>query len=120
MITLSYGYKKPQNPDTGDIVFPDLEDNWQQVNDHTHDGVDSALLAVQLQTISASGWTAIPAQPGTSSKLITVPTGFNYDECQIDFRLATGEMIYPSIARVSATQYTIYTNSVQAFVAIYR
>lgn len=117
MITLSKGYKKPQNPDTGDIVFPALEQNWQQVNDHNHDGSNSQFLAVVLQSITGA-WTAVAN--GTSSKLITLPTGLTYDNCQIQFRLATGEFVYPSIARVSSTTYTIYTNNPQNYVAVYR
>ncbi len=117
MQTLSKGYKKPQNPDTGDVVFPALEANWQLVNDHNHDGVTSQLLAATLQSITGA-WTNVGN--GTYSKLITVPTGFNYDQCQIDFRLATGEFVYPSITRVSTTQYTLFTNNQQNYIAIYR
>lgn len=47
MDVLSYGYKKPQDGDTGDVFFPAIEDNIQRVNDHTHDGVNSAFIASQ-------------------------------------------------------------------------
>lgn len=62
MQTLTYGFKKPQVTDKGAIVFPALEANWQQVNDHNHDGVNSAL-------ISASN--ILPSQTGNAGKFLT-------------------------------------------------
>lgn len=47
MITLSYGYEKPQNGDTGDVFFPALERDIQRLNDHTHDGVNSPFISAQ-------------------------------------------------------------------------
>jgi hypothetical protein len=41
MQTLSYGYFKPDTGDKGSVFFPKLELNWQRVNDHDHDGVNS-------------------------------------------------------------------------------
>jgi hypothetical protein len=60
MLTLSYGFKKPQVPDQGGVVFPALEANWQQVNDHNHDGVNSALIA----------GLSLPTQTGNSGKFL--------------------------------------------------
>lgn len=47
MITLSYGFEKPVNGDTGDVFFPALERDIQRLNDHTHDGVNSPFISAQ-------------------------------------------------------------------------
>lgn len=106
MNTLSYGYNKPQSPDTGDIFFPGLEANWQQVNDHNHDGGTSAPLASQTQTTST--WSA--TTNGTYRQLMTVPTGLSYDTCQVWVKRSTGEACYPTLERASSTTFYIYTN----------
>lgn len=121
MITLSYGYKKPQNPDTGDVVFPAMELNIQKLNDHTHNGTDSAPLASQTQTISSGSWLAAPVGGGLYRQLVTIPSGLSIDTCSIWFRLSSGETIYPTIERQSTTQYYIYINdSSKSVTAFYR
>lgn len=108
MITLSYGYKKPQNPDTGDVFWPALEANIQALNDHTHDGVTSAPLATRQVTLLAANWVA--TANGTYRQLVTVPAGLSYDTCQVWVRRSTGEVCYPTIERVSGTTFYLYTN----------
>lgn len=109
MITLTYGYKKPINPDTGDIVFPALEGDIQQLNDHNHDGANSAPLATQTVSALAANW--VTGVAGVSYKqLITVPTGLSFDTCNTWVKRSTGEMAYPTIERVSATTFYLYTN----------
>lgn len=108
MQTLSYGYKKPQNPDQGDVWFPAMEQNVQQVNDHAHNGTDSAPLATRQQSILAANWVAVAN--GTYRQLCTVPTGLQFDTCDIWVRRSTGEVAYPTIERVSATTFYLYTN----------
>jgi hypothetical protein len=120
---LSHGVYKPATPDTGDIWFPAMATNMQILNDHTHNGTDSALLASTTQSISSGSWGA-PTN-GTYTQTITLPTvngvPMQYDSIQIEFRLSTGERVNPSISRASATTYTIKTidNSL-SYVAIYR
>lgn len=113
MLTLSFGFKKPQTNDKGPIVFPALEANWQQVNDHDHDGANSKKLNAQsiqaaTQTLLAANWVA--TSDGNYRQLVTVAAGFDYDEVQIGFRLPTGEYIVPTTERVSDTQFWAYTN----------
>ena len=43
-ITLSNGYIKPEDGDTGAVWFDALEDNIQRVNDHNHDGSNSEIV----------------------------------------------------------------------------
>lgn len=121
MQTLSYGYKKPVNPDTGDIVFPALEQDIQQLNDHNHDGVTSAPLASTSQNILPGAWAAAPIGGGLYRQLVTMPGTLQYDNVDIWFRLSSGEFVYPSIERASANTYYIYTNdNTLTYVARYR
>lgn len=113
MNTLTYGYLQPENPDTGDATDAAQTANWAQVNNHVHDGQTSALLGIITQSILSSNWTAIAGISGIYTQTITLPTipgsvpQLSYDTCQIFWKLSSGEYIYPSITRVSTTQYTI-------------
>lgn len=121
MNTLSYGYLQPTNPDTGDIFFPAIASDIAQLNNHNHDGVTSAPLATQTQTIASANWTSAPIGGGLYQQTITVPTGLSYDSCQIWFKLSTGQYVFPSVSRVSSTQYILFTNdNTQTYSAFYR
>lgn len=108
MQTLSKGYKKPQSPDTGDLVFPALEADIQQMNDHAHNGTDSQPLATRQQTVVHAAWVAQGG--GTYRQTITVPTGLSYDTCDIWVQRSTGERVYATMVRISTTQFYLYTN----------
>ena len=96
-----------------------MESNIQQTNDHAHNGTDSQLLAITSQDITAGAWVATTG--GTYRQAVTVPTGFSYDSCSILFKLSTGEIIFPSVERISSTQYYVYTNDNSlAYKAYYR
>lgn len=110
MITLSKGYKKPQNPDTGDQWFPALELDIQMLNDHNHDGLTSQPLATLSQSILAANWVTAPQGGGLYRQLLNVPSGLSYDTCDIWVLRSTGERAYPSIERASSTQCYIYVN----------
>ncbi len=121
MLTLTMGYKKPQNPDTGDVFFPALENNIQQLNDHAHNGVNSQLLASTSQTVQSASWAAAPIAGGVYRQLITAPTGYSIDQCEMWFKLSSGETVYPAIERQSSTTYYIYTNdNSKTYTAFYR
>lgn len=121
MITLSMGYKKPQYPDTGDVWFPAMEQNIQQVNDHTHNGTNSQLLASTTQTIASGSWLAAPIGGGVYRQLVTMPAGYSFDQCEIWFQLSTGEVVLPSVERQSSTTFYIYTNdNSKTYKAFYR
>lgn len=114
MLTLSYGYKKPQSNDKGPVVFPALEDNIQQLNDHTHDGTDSAKLPSSsveavTQAISAASWTLVSG--GLYKQTVTLPGGIDYDKISITIHDdATGHLLYLTIEKVSSSQYDVYIN----------
>ncbi len=109
MNTLSYGYKKPINPDTGDVVFPALETDIQQLNDHAHNGVDSAPLATKTISVVSGNWGS-DLGGGTYRQTLTLATGFSYDTCEMWVKRSTGERCYPTLVRVSSTQVYLYTN----------
>lgn len=110
MQTLPYGYLLPENPDTGDVVFPALEANWVQVSGHDHDGVNSAPLASSTASIAAGDWLVAPIGGGVYYQAITIPNPFLYDTCQMWFTLSTGQYTYPTIERVTNSEFRIYTN----------
>jgi len=122
--TLSYGYKKPESGDKGSSLFTNLEDNIQRLNDHTHNGTNSQKLPAQsiegvTQTISSGSWVA-NGPTGHYRQQVTMTAGFDFDLVGISFRLTTGEVIFPTVERVSDTQYFIYTiDNTLSFVAVY-
>jgi len=111
MQTLSYGFLKPQKSDTGDVFFPAMETNIQKMNDHTHDGTNSSLPGSTAQSILAVSWVAAPIGGGLYRQAVTVPSGHSYDTSDIWFKLSTGEAVYPSTERITASSYYIYTNN---------
>lgn len=124
MQTLSYGFLLPETGDLGPVVFPALEANIQQLNDHTHDGTNSSLLTAASiagipVAIPSGSWAAF-GPTGHYRQLVTLPAGFSYDTVQISFRLSTGEYLTPQVEKVSATQYYIYSiDNTLSFVACY-
>lgn len=107
--TLSKGYKKPSNPTTGDLWFPAMEDNIQLMNDHVHDGATGTFTPADTATVSSGSW---GSDLGGSSyrQTITVPDSRNYDDVRIEVRDSTGVMCYPTIEKINATTFYIYTN----------
>lgn len=113
MLTLSYGLKKPQAGDQGTALFTALEGDIQQLNDHDHNGTNSAPLPAQSvlgvqQTIASGSWVA-NGPTGHYRQLVTVPAGFDFDKVHISMRTSTGIYVYPTIEKVSTTQYYVYT-----------
>ena len=114
MLTLTYGFKKPQSQDKGPVVFPALEQNIQQLNDHTHNGTDSAPLApastlAVTQVLTPAGWVAT-AIPGLFSRVVTAPAGINLNNVQMSFRLSDGSVFLPTVRVLSSTQYELFIN----------
>lgn len=122
MITLSFGYKKPSAPDGGAVVFPAMEDNIQRLNDHTHNGTDSApipgsSIVGASQAIPAGSWVSLGG--GHYRQQVTLPAGYDYDKQAISFRLSTGDYVYPTVEKISATQFWVYTiDNTVSYVAV--
>lgn len=115
--TLSYGYIKPQTGDKGSSFFPVLEQNIQQVNDHTHNGTNSAPLtpasvASVAQTLLAANWVLVSG--GLYRQLVTMPGSFQFENQFMRFLLNTapyvGHEIYPSLEKVTANTFYVYIN----------
>jgi hypothetical protein len=116
---LSTGLRKPANPDTGDTFYQDMADAIQRLNDHTHNGADGQLLAITSQNILAAAWVATSG--GTYRQLVTLPGTLTYDTITIEWRLSTGERVHPTVERVSATTFYVYTNdNTLQYKALYR
>lgn len=110
MLTLSFGFKKPQTNDKANVVFPALEANFQQLNDHDHDGsnskkLDGASMESTVVTVTSAGWSALG--DGYYEQTVNVPTGIDYDKATVQVKLSTGEIFYPKVTRVSAAQIKI-------------
>lgn len=117
MLTLSYGYLKPQTGDKGSVFFPALELDIQQLNDHIHDGITSAKLTAQSivgvsGALVAADWVATTG--GTYRQLVTTPPSISFDDYGFQFVITngadTGTVIHPTIVKVSNTTYYIYVN----------
>lgn len=114
MITLSFGFQLPETPDQGDIVFPALEANIQQVNDHDHNGtntskLNSGSLVPLAQSIPSGSWVLVAN--GIYSQTVTLPASLSYDSTAFTVRLETSlDIVHPTIEKVSASQYEVFTN----------
>lgn len=123
MITLSYGYKKPETSDKGSIFFPALEDNIQQLNDHTHNGSDSSPISAlsvtpEIATVLAAAFSNI--SPGVFRATVTVPGGKLVDNYVISVKdPTTKELIYLRTEKLNSTQFYLYTSVVQNFEVSY-
>jgi len=114
MLTLSFGFKKPETNDSGSVVFPALESNIQKMNDHTHDGANSSKIPSSSITkvttsILSAGWVLVAN--GIYKQTVTLPGAVSYDTTKIVFKLtATGHEVFPTVEKVSASQYDVFLN----------
>lgn len=114
--TLSYGYKKPVTGDKGSVFYPDLEFDIQRLNDHNHDGSNSAILTSTsvtsvVQTVTNAGWAAVSGQPGTYKQNVTMSAGIAFDTHAIQIRNnSTKEMLYLSVTKTGTNAFDVYIN----------
>lgn len=132
MTPSTYGYRIP---DTGDLAkgangwFASIVYNFERLDDHNHDGVNSALLALAsfspyTATIAAAGWSV----SGSGYKqTISAPAGlteFNNYNAKFVFTAPVGkvgEIAYLHYDRISATSIDVYCNDNTAeFTAYFR
>ena len=135
MLTLSYGYFKPETNDKGSVWFPALEDNFQRLNDHNHDGDNSSFLTPisitkMTGSIAVLDWTNDGG--GNYSVVVTVPAAisgasspFNdISYYNVVFRDATaggtlGDVLLLGMERESATTFTVRSNQNIAVAILY-
>jgi hypothetical protein len=114
MQTLSYGYKKPDKGDKGSVFFPALEDNITLVNNHSHNGTNSAkldsnALSLTTQALASVNWVLVGG--GTYRQAVVIPNGMLWDNKILLFRdSVTYEQLYLSTENISTTQYYVYIN----------
>lgn len=114
MHTLTYGRQVPDSGDRGNTLFTALEDNIIADDAHNHDGVNSPALTAQsligiTDTILAASWTTYGGPIGHYRQLVTMHTGFLFDNTKIGFRTTAGAYIYPTVERVTNLTYYVYT-----------
>lgn len=113
MLTLTYGFKKPEANDKGPTIFPAMEQNIQQLNDHTHDGSNSPRLnassvATVSQTVPKAGW--LDLTNGNYHQQVTMLPGFSYDTSVLSFRNPDGSYVYPSVTKISPSVFDVTSN----------
>lgn len=112
--TLSYGFVKPQDGDKGDVFWDALEDDIQQLNDHNHNGTNSAKLTSASMTavtsaIASGSWGALTA--GLYSQVVSMPAGQDFDDYAIEFRNSgDNSVVHPSVEKVTDATYRVYVN----------
>lgn len=122
MLTLSYGFKKPENGDLSEVWFQELANNVQLLNDHTHNGVNSSKISATgvnalTQTLPNTGWVAFG---DIYSQSVTLPSSQLYDGYMVSFKSTAGGVVFLSPVKTSSTTYTIYSNdSTLGLVAYY-
>lgn len=123
MQTLTYGYLKPQTGDKGSVFFPALEFDIQQLNDHAHNGINSAPIAsgnivATTQNLSAASWVSVGG--GTYRQLVTMPGSLQYDNFIIGAKIDSSEdQFYPTLEKVTANTFYIYINDNSKDVTVY-
>ena len=121
MLTLTFGYKLPEDGDKGSVFFPALAFDIQRLNDHDHDGSNSTKLTAQSvgalidsTSIVAAAWVAVAGQPGTFKQTVIMPPNTDFDSYGLYFQVKNGvnigQIISPSIVKVAAATYDIFTN----------
>jgi hypothetical protein len=114
MQTLTYGMKIPETGDAGSVFFPALEDNFEQLDIHTHNGTNSPRLTAGssdavTQTVAAAGWVA--TTNGTYRQLLTIPGTLSaFDSVRPSFRNSTGDYLYLNTEKVTSNTYYVYIN----------
>ena len=121
MQTLSYGYKKPQAADTGDVFYPAMSSNMDLINNHSHDGSTSAPLSASNQTIQNSSWVSVGGSPGIYEQTFSLAVGFNAYQIDIWFFDSNNNSVHLEYVVASSSSITVYTNnSSETYTAYYK
>ena len=119
MQVLSKGWKLPDTGDFGDSWFQALEDNINQSNTHSHNGIDSEKISSisfvsEVSTILAASF--VDQLNGYYRSLVTIPGGALLDTLAITIKdPTTKDQVFLKLQKVSDTTFYIYTNTVQDF-----
>jgi hypothetical protein len=115
--TTTYGYTLPANGERG-TWWDQLKANWQRMNDHNHEGVNSTKITPKAitkatQQIAAASWVATSG--GLYTQTVTLPTGYLFSTgLSVKFYVYTGGNITDEVAmtpvRASDSTYTLEIN----------
>ena len=113
--TLSFGYLNPEVGDSAKEWQDAINPTIQQLNDHTHDGIDSSTISpasiTKFSTAILSGnW--VSDGGGNFSQVVTAPpqvTEVN-DFYIKTHNTANGDVLYPSVERVTAGSFRVRVN----------
>ena len=123
MITLSKGFKLPETGDFGDVWFPALEDNIQQLNDHTHNGVDSEKLVssdLEVSIVTALVGSFTDQGNGYYRATVLCPGGQAAANFRVSMRDPTSyEPIFGKIELAAVASVYVYLNSPQTVEVIF-
>jgi len=104
MEILSYGYKLPEDDDT--YFWDYLRFTIQQLNDHSHNGTDSAAIGRIVERYN-SGWSTYGGQ---YRKQIGLPNNLQFDNVRIFVReWSTKTQIHPTIIKNNDTSLFLYS-----------
>lgn len=114
MRVTTYGFKVPELNDNGSVVADAIEDTIDQLDAHSHNGVNSVLLnlnavVTQSQTISPSDWETVTA--GVKyRKAMTMPVGVEFDKNPPRFfHATTGSELLLSAAKTGTGAFEVFT-----------
>lgn len=122
MQVLSYGFLLPESGDRGANLWAALESDITKLNNHNHDGSNSAQLTKSAivgvsQTISSSGWSAVDPATGLYSQTVSMPSGLTFDSYDVKFKISAssspgevGRVVMLSYSKASANTYVVYSN----------
>jgi hypothetical protein len=114
MLVLSYGFKKPETGDKGSVFFPALAFDIQQLNDHTHNGSDSAKLTTlssisTTKAISAASWSSLGG--GMYSQRVAMPAGLLWAQTIVQIKDTNGNNYDLRLDKVvGAEQFDVFCN----------
>lgn len=117
--TLTYGFVKPATGDKGSTFWGQLEDDLQQLNDHNHNGINSAKLSASsqeavAQSVTSAGWANLSG--GLYRQTVTLPATLTsvagtYAKYNISFRnAADGSEMFLHKVQVTTTTFYVYCN----------
>lgn len=117
MQTLVFGFQLPETGDKGSVFFPGLESNIQQLNDHSHDGIDSAQLdatALVASTIDLVAGSWVSVGNGLYRQLVTLPAAMAFETKLLKYTINSGtylgQTFQPKEEKVSSNTFYIYSN----------
>jgi len=118
MKTVEYNYKVPQIGDSGNVWTSGIEENFERLATHKHDGVDSELLAIDnltrpTQVLDPALWNVNGTGSGYVQN-VTIPGGLTIDKVNIRFIIKSGPLantiIHPTIEPLSVNVYRCIVN----------